>query len=748
MAAMVLLAMGARGQSATTLTNSDLPRTFTFEQGSGDADFLSFANGADAWCIGGATYHDGAQSLYISNDNGVSNNYGTANVYSYAWITVDIQQSGEYEIAFDWKGTGESSYDYMYVYWAPGTVTPTANSTLSGATQIGSRFNQQTSWQHFYGSRVITDGDLGTYKLIFMWRSDGSVFNNPAIAVDNLYFGRLTCPAPTGLTFTGHTNDGATASWTPVGEETQWIVSVNGVMTADSPVSTTTYSFTGLDANSDQHVAIRAYCGAGDTSMALTGTFRTLCENGNCQIEVAPTATYTGSYYTPTVTVYQNGSAISSGYNVRTVDICNGDSLIVILSQMPSSTYYNPSVRVTDVAGTDLFNASINGHSAGDTLVAVANGCPSCLPVQAVYRSTSDAYNTTIHWTDNNTSGLGEYVIYVNGVLVGTVSSDSSYILSTNAMTSYTVSVARVCDVDDTSAFRSVSFLTPCDESNYASLPFSTSFEELNTNESPACWLQVQTGGNPGLNAVFPSAYRWQPNAHTGSVYFEFESSTGNETEVLALPRMENVSTLQLSFYASTTVTRNAFILEAGVIEYNASGDAVFVPVDTVDLYAGPNESWSSSYRVYNVLFNTYTGNGERLAIRTTPTTGAMYTLMIDDFSVIYAGAPVLGPFQPASHTVNVDTNLVLTANLMSGEGVAYTWNSVMVDAGQANIVSQDSNSVTIHYSAGGIDSVSVIASTGFGSDDTAFVRVSVIDEAPVSEFPYTNGFEDGDDLS
>ena len=203
--AMMLPTM-VTAQTATTLSDADLPRTFTFEVGSGDSAYVSFANGADGWCFGGATYSGGARSMYISNDNGATNNYSTANVYSYAWITVELQQSGEYEIAFDWKGTGESSYDYMYVYWAPDNVTPTANSTLSGATQIGGRFNQQSSWQHYYTTRVVTDADLGTYKLIFMWRSDGSVFNSPAVAVDNLYFGRLTCPAPTALTFSNLTN--------------------------------------------------------------------------------------------------------------------------------------------------------------------------------------------------------------------------------------------------------------------------------------------------------------------------------------------------------------------------------------------------------------------------------------------------------------------------------------------------------------------------------------------------------------
>ena len=745
-----LLTMPALTQAqGLSLTNSDLPYTFTFESGMGDEDFLNFANGADGWYIGTAAHSVGSYGLYVSDDNGVGNNYSTANVYSYVWVDLDITESGVYEFSFDWKCTGENNYDYMYVYWAPQTVTPTANNEIGGgATQIGGQFGQQSSWQQYYNTVTITPSELGQYRLIFMWKSDVSVSNPPAAAIDNLYIGKLTCPSPVSLSFSSYTNNGATASWTPVGDESSWIVYLDGVPVADNPVNATTYDFYGLDPNTEYSVSVRAFCGNNDTSMMLNGHFRTLCQNGNCQVQVNNTSQYYGG-----VDVWQNGSLVVTlqssymyGEENNTIDICNGDSLIITYHAGNSS--YGSNIIVIDVAGTELANVSKASLNNGDTILAVANACPTCMPIQALYRATIDAFTTNLHWTDNNVSGLGDYVIYANGDVAGFVSGDSTFVLNTNAVTEYTVSVVRVCDVEDTSAARSVSFFTPCDESEYAPLPFSTSFEELNTNQSPDCWVQVQTGGNGNLGAVFPSAYRWQPNAHTGSVYFEFESQNGSETEILALPRMENVADLQLSFYAATTVTRNHFILDAGVIEVDDEGGYVFVPVDTVELYAGPNEAWGSSYRVYNVLFDSYEGNGERLAIRTSPTDNQMYTLMIDDFTVIYAGSPVLGPFDPATHTVNVDTNLVLTANLMTGDGVTYTWTSTMVESGLAEIVSQDSNTITIHYSNGGLDSVAVIASTGFGEDDTAVVMITVVDESPISQFPYSNGFEDGEDFS
>ena len=571
---------------------------------------------------------------------------------------------------------------------------------------------------------------------------------------DTCYKANVPCPScasPTALVMSDYTNNGVTLSWTPVGEETSWIVLVDGEAAAGSPVSESSIELSGYEANTEYTVEIMAVCDDGNTSRGLSGAFKTLCQNGNCEITVTPSSTSTSSYYKPYVKVMQDGLVLSTGNGTRDVEICNGDSVFVILTSAPS-TNNTPSLSVTDVAGTVLFSGSVAGRSAGDTVLAVANGCPSCMPVNAVYRESEDAYTTNLHWIDNNVEGLGDYVIYVNGVVAGTVSVDSTYVLNTTPMTEYIVNVVRVCTEDDTSAARTVRFTSPCDESTYAPLPFSSGFEDLDptadhqTNLLPDCWLQVATGTNTTLvpNPVFPMAYRHTPNAHNSDVYFEFESNQG-ETEILALPRMENVSNLQLSFYASVTNISN-FRLEAGVVEIDEEGNYVFVPVDTVDLIQGTN--FSTGYNVYNIPFNTYEGDGERLALRTTSTGSGTYTLMIDDFSVIYAGSPVLGPFIPATHTVNADTNLVLTANLMSGEGVTYTWNSKMVTDGHASIVGQDSNTVTINYTDGGIDTVSVTASTGFGEDATASVVVYVIDLSPVTEFPYTTSFEDGEDIS
>ena len=45
----------------------------------------------------------------------------------------------------------------------------------------------------------MTVPTTGTYNLVFYWGNDGSVYNNPAGAFDNVEIYRNTCPAPANI---------------------------------------------------------------------------------------------------------------------------------------------------------------------------------------------------------------------------------------------------------------------------------------------------------------------------------------------------------------------------------------------------------------------------------------------------------------------------------------------------------------------------------------------------------------------
>ena len=269
---------------ATTMAGGGgLPYTCGFE-GAGNNGW-DFINGSQAnkWHVGTAANNGGSKGLYISNDNGTSNSYdGTSESYVFAVKEFTLEDAGEYAYSYDWKCNGESSFDFMRAALVPGSTVLTAGSYCgfdntsampSGGIALdgGYRLNLQTSWQTQSGTFLITTP--GTYKWVFMWRNDGSVTNQPPIAIDNVMLMQNTCPAPT--VYVDHFGiDSVILAWHPNGEETSWEVISDSIQDI---VYDTTYAFGDLHSNTAYHFAVRAICSAGDTSMPAAITQRTAC---------------------------------------------------------------------------------------------------------------------------------------------------------------------------------------------------------------------------------------------------------------------------------------------------------------------------------------------------------------------------------------------------------------------------------------------------------------------------------------
>lgn len=278
------------------------------------------------------------------------------------------------------------------------------------------------------------------------------------------------------------------------------------------------------------------------------------------------------------------------------------------------------------------------------------------------------------------------------------------------------------------------------DCTDYTSVPYSTGFEGISTGVLPSCWVQYQTSaGYEGV--MFPYAYNYAGNARNGSVYFEFETHNG-QNEVVAMPLMQNISSLKLTFWASAQSYYLPVRFEVGVME-ETSTDTLFVPVDTITFTTSSN--WGNGYHQYTVYFTNYNGSGERIAFRATGSGSGSYTLMMDDFSVALADVPEVS--LPASASTNINTDLTITATVLGPtDGVNYTWTSLMYDASNATMSSLD-NVLTINYTTSGIDTVSLIVSNASGAD-TATMVIRVMDLSPITELPYSTGFESGQDLN
>jgi hypothetical protein len=295
---------GGNGYSANsnviTFTTSQIPATLPYTQNFASNDF-GFVNGSQTnkWAYGTATGNP-ANAIYVSNDGGTTNAYTVTSasvVHAYRDIAIPSGSTNA-TFNFDWKGFGESSYDYLRVWLVPTSFIPTAGTQItagSGRIQVGGNLNQQSSWQTYSNSSLDVSTFAGqTMRLVFEWRNDASAGTNPPAAVDNIYFDIPTCLATTATVATNITATTASANWsTATGS---WIIeygptatfgtpgtgatagNVNNTVVTASNVST--IGLTGLTASTGYSYVVRQDCSGGGNGYSANSnviTFTTAC---------------------------------------------------------------------------------------------------------------------------------------------------------------------------------------------------------------------------------------------------------------------------------------------------------------------------------------------------------------------------------------------------------------------------------------------------------------------------------------
>ena len=354
------------------------------------------------------------------------------------------------------------------------------------------------------------------------------------------------------------------------------------------------------------------------------------------QVKIAEVASTTlSSWSTASTTTVYSGSLSTSSTGLMVITfttpyVYQGGNLLIEFAETTTGTYqssywYGISSTGSSSGGYSSSGASSVSFSQRNFLPKVTfdyapanTGCgfPINLAISGV-----DSNEATLSWSD--TTGASSWRVYWapadTPALIDSVDvNDTTYTFTgLNANTLYNVSVMTVCDTSNSIVMRT-SFRTLC---GITTAPFTEGFEGRTTGDTPYCWTQVATGTSG--SGTFPSIYNYATNARTGNAYFEFESTSG-QTEVAALPSVDNITNLRLRFYAACT--NHNFVLEAGVME-----DTTFVVVDTVQLTTATSFS-SNAYHEYTVYYNNYNGTSNRMAMRVTA--AGSYTLMIDDLTV------------------------------------------------------------------------------------------------------------------
>ena len=273
-------------------------------------------NGSNGWFIGAL---DGDTVLYISSDNGSTNGYnGSSASISYAYVDL-ILPANEYTFSYNWRANGESSFDFLRVALVPQNVSLVGSGSYADVTygslpagwialDNGDRLNQQSNWQSYAGDVVVPNA--GGYHLAFIWRNDPSVGNNPAAAIDDIYFAANTCPTVANIHAASAGTTEIEVDWTDNAESQLGYIIEYGPMGFNrgtgTILTTTTHPVTvsNLDTLTNYDFYVRVVCSSSDTSRwSNPVTLSTgICDG---QTEVS-TGSASGTTYTMPVCTYYN----------------------------------------------------------------------------------------------------------------------------------------------------------------------------------------------------------------------------------------------------------------------------------------------------------------------------------------------------------------------------------------------------------------------------------------------------------
>ncbi len=371
-------------------------------------------NGAQTnkWYAGTATNNGGTNSAYISNNSGSTNAYSITNtsvVHFYRDIT--FPASGEYHLAFDWKGQGESSYDDLKVFLIDPATTPVAGIEVASG-QIGVAYGLQGTWQSV--DLTFAAGNLGTTKrLVFSWRNDVSGGTQPPAAIDN-----IVLKLAENMAYVSSTTTQAVTSTVNAGTTSQQVIGIQVVTTGSLNLinlTKLTINANGTTSVSDVSNAKIWYTGTSSTFSASGQFGSTITSTTTSNFDVSGTQTLAQgiNYFWVTYDI------ASTAVNTNVIDgecagVTVGGTDYVPTSTAPTGTRAIVNKTITSIAGVQASTALVLQGATNqpvlrlDYVVAGPSGGSLLLnSIAATYTGTiaSDiaASGVKLYWTTNTT---------------------------------------------------------------------------------------------------------------------------------------------------------------------------------------------------------------------------------------------------------------------------------------------------------------------------------------------------------
>ena len=258
----------------------------------------------NAWVYGTAAHNgEGTHALYISNDGGTTNAYTNTKAATVFATKMLHFQNGAYTFQYDWKANGESNYDLLRVALVPNSIELEASSAMlpglgstSGnalanalptgwiALDGGSKLNLVDAWQTFTTDAINVEE--GNYMVVLLWRDDTSSGTQTPAAVDNFSISRIVCATPADFAAidTTATTTSIELIWTPMSEETNWVIRYREQGAEDwdvVPADNDTFLLEGLNPSTVYEAQVATQCDPEDPTAigeySASVTFATEC---------------------------------------------------------------------------------------------------------------------------------------------------------------------------------------------------------------------------------------------------------------------------------------------------------------------------------------------------------------------------------------------------------------------------------------------------------------------------------------
>ena len=362
----------------TTTSAVSLPYTANFTD---STDIWILNNGicTNYWTTGSV---NNVPSLFVTND-GTTPGYDISN---FSVVTaekfINVGEHASFSITFDAIVGGESSYDYLKVFFAPVTESYPANTTSTNYSPYSystyavnfQDYLPLTGYPSYPYKLNLTQNNTihvevempnpnenpnlnSTAKLVFMWKDDLSAGIQPAAIISNVNVMVNSCPSPTALADSNITISTADIYWTPGEDETEWELEYglygfsHGNGTVKHVIDTPTTTLTNLSTATTYDVYVRAICGPADTSLWIGPlSFVTECD-------IISTYPYTENFdtYTYGSTSRPNCWSFPVTYNNAAPYITNAQ-----YSSSSNSLFFQSSTTNPTTAVSPQFSANIN----------------------------------------------------------------------------------------------------------------------------------------------------------------------------------------------------------------------------------------------------------------------------------------------------------------------------------------------------------------------------------------------------